>query len=191
DRACLNDLLTRRGRTPTDAYLNSLVERKSQAYQKAIATINPLPIYPGVEDIIFRLRSLQIPLAIVSGAVRTEIQIVLERAGLASHFPIIVAGDDIPTSKPDPTGLLVAVQKLQQKNPTLNLIPANCLVIEDSPAGITAAKNAGMSVVGVANTYPYHMIQRQANWAIDYLTELELDRIRSFFERHNEKMPSA
>jgi beta-phosphoglucomutase-like phosphatase (HAD superfamily) len=43
--------------------------------------------------------------------------------------------------------------------------------------GIQVAKQAGMSVVGVAHTYPYHFMQRQANWAIDHLSELDLDRI--------------
>ena len=191
DRICLQDLLSRRGRAVSDDYLDALVKRKSRAYQEALATIKPLPIYSGVEDIVFRLKASQLPLAIVSGAVRQEIQTVLDRSGLSSHFSVIVAGDDITTSKPDPTGLLLAVQQLQQKHPTLQLDPSNCLVLEDTPAGIEAAKRAGMSVAGVANTYPYHMIQRQANWAVDYLNELELDRVKHFFERHSEASLSA
>ena len=191
DRAAFADLLTSRGRAFTDADLDLLVQRKSKYYQDAIATLTPLPIYPGVEDIIFRFRSLQIPLAIVSGAVRREIKTVLDRAGLTTHFSKIVAGDDTPTSKPDPTGLLMAVEQLNKSFPTLELEPANCLVIEDSPAGIDAAKRAGMTVVGVANTYPYHMIQRQANWTVDYLTELELDRIKYIFEKQTEAALSA
>ena len=38
-----------------------------------------------------------------------------------------------------------------------------------------------MKVVGVANTYPFHMLQRQSNWTVDYLNELELDRIQEFY----------
>ena len=191
DRACLRDLLTSRGRALTEEGLDLLVQRKSKYYQEAIATLKPLPIYVGVEDIIFRLKSFQLPLAVVSGAVREEIEAVLERTGLATHFSTIVAGDDIPTSKPDPAGLLLAVERLNQQFPTLEIEPVNCLVIEDSPAGIEAAKHAGMSVVGVANTYPYHMIQRQANWTVDRLTELELDRIKHFFESYSEAELSA
>ena len=191
DRACFADLLTSRGRAFTDADLDLLVQRKSRYYQDAIATVVPLPIYSGVEDIIFRFRSLQLPLAIVSGAVRNEIQSVLDRAGLATHFSKIVAGDDITVSKPDPTGFLMAMEQLNASFPTLALEPSNCLVLEDTPAGIEAAKRAGMTVVGVANTYPYHMIQRQANWTVDYLTELELDRIKYFFEKQSEAALSA
>lgn len=191
DRACLFDILGSRGRALTDTYLDRLIQRKSQAYLAEISTLNPLPIYPGLEDVIFQFRASQIPLAIVSGAKRQEIEIVLDRSNLATSFDLIVSSDDVKTSKPDPTGFLVALERLQQQYPDLELIPANCLVIEDSPAGIAAAKRAGMSVVGVANTYPYHMIQRQANWTVDYLHELELDRIKRFFEQRTEAFLSA
>jgi beta-phosphoglucomutase-like phosphatase (HAD superfamily) len=61
------------------------------------------------------------------------------------------------------------------------LQPQECLAIEDTPGGIQAAKRAQMQVVGVANTYPFHILQRQANWTVDYLTELELERVQEVF----------
>lgn len=181
DRACFTDLLARRGRAVTDAYLENLIQRKADLYRTELETLNPLPIYPAVADAIYKFKTARLPLALVSGALRQEITLVLDRANLISDFPVIIAGDDITTSKPDPAGYLLAVEKLNEQTPSLNLQPSECLVIEDTPAGITAAKRAGMSVVGVANTYPYHMMQRQANWAVDYLTELELDRIQHVF----------
>lgn len=181
DRACLTDLLTRRGRVVTEAYLDGLIARKSRAYQKQIEAIDKLPVYPGLSDLIFQLRSAQIQMAIVSGAVRSEIELVLSQTGLMQHFAIIVAGDDIKASKPEPDGYLLAVKQLNDRFPQLNLQPHECLAIEDTFAGITAAKRAGMPVVGVANTYPFHMMQRQANWAVDYLSELEVDRIRDVY----------
>ncbi|MGB3638193.1 MAG: HAD family phosphatase, partial [Rivularia sp. (in: cyanobacteria)] len=48
-------------------------------------------------------------------------------------------------------------------------------------AGLQAAKAAGMKVVGVANTYPFHMLQRQSNWTVDYLNELEFERIKELY----------
>ena len=68
----------------------------------------------------------------------------------------------------------MAVERLNQEYPDLQLQPSECLAIEDTPAGIQAAKRAGISVVGVANTYPFHMMQRRANWAVDYLCDLDL-----------------
>ncbi|HEY9625246.1 MAG TPA: HAD family phosphatase [Crinalium sp.] len=181
DRACLNDLLTNRGRVVTDKHLDELVARKSRAYQQQLAEIEKLPIYPGLADFIFQVRSAQIKMAVVSGAVRAEIDLVLERAKLAQHFSTIVSADDITRSKPDPEGYLLAVKRLNQQFPDLNLQPQECLAIEDTFPGLQAAKQAGMQVVGVANTYPFHMMQRRSNWTVDFLSELELDRIKDVF----------
>jgi beta-phosphoglucomutase len=181
DRACLRDLLASRGRVVSEEYLTNLITRKTQAYQQQLAEIDKLPIYPGLTDLIFQIRAAKLPMAIVSGSVRAEIELVLNRIDLAKHFTVIVAGDDISTSKPDPQGYLLAVDRLNQKMPNLQLQPQECLVIEDTPPGIQAAKQAGMQVVGVANSYPFHMMQRQSNWAVDYLSELELDRVQEVY----------
>ena len=80
--------------------------------------------------------------------------------------------------KPAPDGYLLAVERLKELYPNTNLQPSDCLAIEDTPAGIQAAKQAGIAVVGVANTYPFHMLQRQANWTVDYLRDLEIERVQ-------------
>jgi phosphoglycolate phosphatase/beta-phosphoglucomutase len=78
---------------------------------------------------------------------------------------------------------LLAIERLNQHLPELNLKPQECLAIEDTFPGIQAAKRAGISVVGVANSYPFHMLQRQANWAVDYLKDLEIDRVQAVLDR--------
>jgi HAD superfamily hydrolase (TIGR01509 family) len=181
DRACLAELLKRRGRVVTDRYLSELVTRKAQAYQRQLETLSKLPIYPGLEDLIFKIRIAKLPMGVVSGALRCEVELVLNRTQLAQHFTVIVAGDDIKASKPEPDGYLLAVERLNQQHPNLNAQASECLAIEDTPAGIEAAKRAGMQVVGVANTYPFHMLQRQANWTVDYLHDLELDRVQQIY----------
>jgi beta-phosphoglucomutase len=183
DRVCLAELLKRRGRFVTDSYLTTIVARKAQAYQRKLEVMEKLPIYPGVADLIFKIRAAQLPIGVVSGALRCEVELVLNRAELAQHFPVIVAGDDITVSKPEPDGYLLAVEQLNQKYPDLQAKASDCLAIEDTPAGIQAAKKAGMQVVGVANTYPFHMLQRQANWTVDYLNDLELDRVQEIYAR--------
>lgn len=183
DRVCLDQLLARRGRVVNESYLLQLMKRKAQAYQQQLEKIEKLPLYLGLEDFIFQLKAKKLKLAVVSGAMRSEIELVLNRANLAQHFSVIVAGDDITTSKPEPDGYLLAVEHLNQQYADLQLQPWQCLAIEDAPAGIQAAKQAGISVVGVANTYPFHMIQRQANWAVDYLHDLELERIQQIYSQ--------
>lgn len=183
DRACIAELFALRGRFLTEEALNSLIARKAIAYQERLATLKKLPIFIGVEDLIYKLRGAQLKLAVVSGALRSEVELVLNRANMAQYFSAIVAGDDITASKPEPDGYLLAVERLNQQYPELNLTPRDCLAIEDTPAGIQAAQRAGIQVVGIANTYPFHMLQRQADWTVDDLRDVELDRLREFFQR--------
>ena len=181
NRACLVDLLSSRGRVADEKYLAKLEQKKAQGYIEQIQSLEELPLYPGLNDFVLKIRSSDLKLAIVSGAIRQEIELVLEGAQLSEYFPIIVAGDDISTSKPKPEGYLLAVELLKKEYPELNLQANECLAIEDTLAGIQAAKAANINVIGVANTYPFHMLQRQANWTVDYLNELEFERIQKFY----------
>lgn len=188
DRACIGELLSRRGRVPSEKDLDRLLAQKSVAYKAKLDGMAALPSYPGVKELIEKFSEADLKLAVVSGALRSEVELVLDRLNLRQYFPIIVAGDDVTTSKPKPDGYLLAVQQLNQAYPDLALQPENCLAIEDTFAGIQAAKAAGISVVGVAHTYPFHMLQRQANWAIDYLSDLELERVRSIIAGEGEPL---
>jgi HAD superfamily hydrolase (TIGR01509 family) len=183
DRAALKDLLTSRGRFVSDEYLSKLIGKKAQAYRRKIEKLEKLPIYPDIADFIFNLRAAQLVMGVVSGALRSEIEFVLDRAGLRQHFEIVVAGDDLMASKPEPDGYLLAVERLDRLYPDLQLKAADCLAIEDTPAGIRAAQRAGMQVVGVPNTYPFHMLHRQANWTVDYLSDLEIDRVQEAYKQ--------
>ncbi|MGD2181539.1 HAD family phosphatase [Lusitaniella coriacea LEGE 07167] len=180
DRACLTKLLALHGRVVNEATLTQLISLKSRAYHQKLEALETLPIYP-IQEVLMQFQDLGVAMGIVTGAIRSEVEWILERAGLASYFSVLVAGDDIRRSKPDPYGYLLAVERLNQQNSTLNLQPNHCLAIEDTPAGIQAAKKAGMQVVGVANTYPFHMLQRQADWTVDDLSELELERVQTTF----------
>lgn len=177
DRACITELLQRRGRYLTETYLDRLLLGKAKAYQEKINSLETLPIYTGLAEFIDKIRVSGLKMAVVSGAMRSDIELVLERAGLAANFELIVAGDDLTASKPEPDCYLLAVELINQKYPGLNLQPIECLALEDTFAGIESAKKAGMQVAGVTHTYPFHMIQRQANWTVDYFADLELDRV--------------
>jgi len=180
-RAYLQNLLKNRGRVVTEAYMAQLLTRKAQAYVLELEKLEKLPLYSGIEDVIFQIRSRHLKMALVSDALSLEIEMVLTSAKLAEYFPVIVSGDDISSDKPNPEGYLLAVERMNQIYPELNLEPDECLVIENTPAGIQAAKRAQMQVVGVANTYPFQMLHRQANWTIDYLIDLDLQRVQEVF----------
>jgi beta-phosphoglucomutase len=136
------------------AYIEALIERKARYYLVAIN--ERMLLFPGVIDLVHRAAA-KFPLAIASGALRNEIELVLERGGIRECFQVIVASEDVSACKPDPEGYLKALAQLNEMpNESLNdtgIQPGECLVIEDSIAGIEAARRAGMRCAAVANSY--------------------------------------
>jgi HAD superfamily hydrolase (TIGR01509 family) len=181
DRTCIQDLLASRGRVVTPRRLDELIAMKAAAYQQALQQLDPLPLFAGVRSCIARFRAAGLTLAIVSGALRAEIEYVLSQTGLGESIDVLVGAEDVTSSKPSPEGYERAIASLNRRFPSLQLHPQNCLAIEDTWAGIQAAKQAMVPVVGVAHTYPFHMLQRWSNWAIDGLEQLELPRIEAVF----------
>ena len=170
DIAGLRDLFASRGRVLSDVYLNKLIKTKTNAYRQKIEQLAELPLSPHLSEFLIQLKEQNIAIGLVTGALRSEVEYILQRAELAEYFDLIVAGDDLEQSKPDPAPYLLAVKNL-------NLQPSECLAIEDNPVGIEAAKQAKIQVVGIANIYPLHMLQRKANWTVDDFLEIELDRV--------------
>lgn len=183
DRACLKGLLAQRGRTVTEDSLDKMLTKKSAGYQTWLSELDKLPLYPGLDDLIFRCRAANVKMAVVTGSERIQVTSILDRAELSEYFSVIVAGDDVSSdgSKPAPDGYLQAIEKLNRAYPDLGLQVDECIAIEDSFAGIESAKNAAVPVVGVAHSYPNHMLQRRATWVVDYLREIKLDWIGEKF----------
>jgi beta-phosphoglucomutase len=109
------------------------------------------------------------PLAICTGSHRAEVEKVLPYldADMHQYFKEIITIDDVLVGKPDPTGYRLTAQ-------TLNILPEHCLAIEDSPAGIIAAKAAGMTVLAVATSYPKEKLSL-ADHCIASLTDVTLN----------------
>jgi beta-phosphoglucomutase len=95
----------------------------------------------------------QYRLAIASGALRHEIELILEAAGIRKEFRHITSAEDVTHGKPAPDPFLHALNGLNRAHDTPAVQAADCLVIEDSLPGIRAARSAGMKVLAVANTH--------------------------------------
>ena len=182
DRSCLKELLKLRGRSVTDEYLDKLIAKKAIAYRQKLEQLEILPIYPDVVQFIEQMFNNSCKLAVVTGAIGSEVELGLKQGKIGLYFDTIVSGDDISQNKPDPQGYLLAIDSLNKLYPDLNLLPSECLAIEDTFAGLQASKSAGIQAVAIAHTYPFHMLQRRANWTIDRFADLEFDRIDKFFE---------
>ena len=176
DLACLRDILASRGRILPDEYLNKLLQTKARGYRQKVEQFTNLPLAPHLLEFLIQLKEQNIAVGLVTGATRSEVEYVLQKVELAEYFDLIVAGDDLAQSKPEPEPYLLAVKNL-------NLQPGECLAIEDNPVGIEAAKRAKIQVVGISYIYPLHMLQRQANWTVDDFMEIELDRVNYVLSR--------
>ncbi|MFQ5430577.1 MAG: HAD family hydrolase [Phycisphaerae bacterium] len=144
DHEILRRLLAESRRSLSSQDTERLLRMKDAAYARLIAGgIEPIP---GAASLIRRLAD-RWPLAVCSGSKRNEIERILEQAGLLPFFPIIVAAEDVRESKPDPAGYLLALRRLRERSPVLTA--GGCAVIEDSAAGIAAARAAGMRVVAL------------------------------------------
>jgi beta-phosphoglucomutase len=170
DRACLKDILANRGRMLTDEYLDKLLKAKALGYRQKVEEIPEIVFSSTLAPFLTQLKAQNIAIALVTGATRSEVEYVLAKIELAPYFDLLVTGDDLGASKPDPEPYLFALSRL-------NLNPQECLAIENNPVGITAAKRAKIQVVGISNLYPLHMLQRRANWTVDDFLDIELDRV--------------
>jgi len=184
DRACLDRLLSRRGRVTTPEFLDELLAKLTNQYLEQLAEVPRLPIYPGLTDLLYQAKVASFPVAIVTSTARPEVDWVLDHAQLTDNFAVTVTAEDVAVAqeKPDPKGYEIAIARLNDQFPDLALTPQNCLAIEAWYPGIAAAKQAGIPVVGVAHCHPYRMIQRRANWVVDYLNEIDFDWIGSAYQ---------
>jgi beta-phosphoglucomutase-like phosphatase (HAD superfamily) len=177
----LKDLLYSHGRVLEQKYFDNLLERKARAYRENLLQLGSIPSYVGLKELFEEIKSRSIYLGMISGTLTSEANLVLEQLKYREFFDIIVGAEELEEPRPDPKGHLLALEKFN----TLfkeKVTPLDILAIESTPVGIAAAKKANIQVIGVANIYPFHFMQRMANWAVDSLADLELDRLESFFE---------
>jgi HAD superfamily hydrolase (TIGR01509 family) len=179
DRSMLAAVLESEGRSLPAAGLDQLVERKAEAYLKLLEA--GIVLFPGAAELVEHL-SFELPLAINSGARRHEIELTLQRSGLSGCFSVIVSADEVRTGKPDPEGYLTACQRLRESDPRCDdLEPAQCLVIEDAPSGIEAARSAGMVCLAVSHSRPVSDLAR-AHGVFAGLKGLDLERLQRLFQ---------
>lgn len=135
DRECFRFSFSRMGHGEDDGAIAQAIERKNVHYERAIR--DSMRLVPGAGEFIEDAALDGLQLAIVSGALRREIEMVLDLTGLRPHFAEIVAAEDVSACKPDPQGYRRAVA-------ALGLAPGRCVVVEDSLPGLAAARAAGL-----------------------------------------------
>ncbi|MGH7164885.1 MAG: HAD family hydrolase [Nitrospiraceae bacterium] len=175
DKGCFAAVLSAHGKPAPKDRIDALVARKARAYLEHIKC--HLVIFPGVREFV-REAAGRCRLAIASGALRHEIEFILQEAGIRKEFEHITSAEDVTRGKPDPEAYLHALAALNRKRVAgqSGLEAEDCLVIEDSIPGIRAAHAAGMKVLAVANT---HTIQdlHEAEAVCHSLQEINLSEL--------------
>lgn len=131
--------------------LEELIGRKAQSFLDLVAE-EGAPIYRGVAELVAALQTASIPLALCSGAVRSDIAGILAATPFADAFPVQITAEDVAHSKPDPEGYRLAARRLLTNCDVSEL--ATVIAIEDTPTGLASAASAGLTVVAVTNTHP-------------------------------------
>lgn len=143
-------LASDRGIAMSDGRVAGLVARKGIKLQAMLQSGSVL--FPGAVDFV-RAAAAAVPVAIASGALRHEIDEILEHAGVRSLFTVVVAAGDTPVGKPSPAPYLLAFRLLQEHSGA-DLDAKRCVAIEDSQWGLESAVRAGLRCVGVTSSYP-------------------------------------
>lgn len=176
DRACFIRAYSERGISLNHEQLTSLISRKSEYVEPAMR--ENLRLLPGVSEFVHRA-SEHYPLAVASGALRREIELVLKYGGLADCFRVVVSAEDVERSKPHPDPFIKAYRLLSAllEEP---IAPDECLVIEDSIHGVQAARRALMKCLAVTNSYPGEQLT-EADRVVESLADLSLEDVRRMF----------
>lgn len=179
DVGAFDAILRDAGRIADKAFIASLVEAKRPLYRaRAEAS---LPLFAGAAELI-RRRAAVGPVGIVSGALRDEIELGIDALGVRELVLSIVAAEDTRASKPDPHGYQLGIEALSR-----HIAPRDAqraLVIEDSLAGIEAAKAAGLPCIAVGHSYPEaELLAHGADYVVPDLTSLDDATLRALFRR--------
>jgi beta-phosphoglucomutase len=151
-----------------------LVERKNQVFEKLAKTEGKT--IEGVCGFLAMLEQNSVPMAICSGALLTEIELMLDEANLRSFFQTIVSAEHVRKGKPHPEGFLRTLKRLN-KNRKEQISADQCIVIEDSLWGLRAAKAAKMHSIAVTNSYDAEQLQL-AEKIVDKLSDLSMEDLQ-------------
>ncbi len=179
DLTCFKVLLKDFNQPSSQEILDQLCQQKQQLFIEYVQ--GKSVIIPGIPEFLQLLESNQIPRSICSGAVRPEIDVILEHANLAGYFTDIVTAENVTECKPHPEGYFLS---LKQTNELLKLDPPitadDCVVIEDSKWGITSAKAAGMKCIAVQTSYNEEEL-KIADYVVKEIAHIDMKLLNSLF----------
>lgn len=181
DDASVRAVLAKDGKDAPPEKVAALVAAKRAVYGRSLAAgVAPVP---GVVDFLRRAAPTYL-LAVASGAWRDEVGPVLDGLGVRALFRSVVTAEDCPVGKPDPAPFLKAMAALNASVPAPEppITARECLVFEDSPHGVAAARAAGMRCVALTTSHTGEALV-DADLVAQNYRALDLRRMTAFFDR--------
>ena len=133
-----------------ESEVKAISEEKEQRYRDLIR--GKTRAFPGAMELLRVMKKGNYPVALATSAPPENVELVSAQLGLSAYFDVVVCGQDVKESKPSPDIFLRAAEKL-------GVDPGQCVVFEDSPHGVAAAKRGGMKCVAVTNSHPAEALQ--------------------------------
>ncbi len=160
-----DDLIIRRllGPVPDDE-VRAIEDQKEQRYRELVK--GKARVFPGVVPLLTAMKKNNFKTALGTSAPMANVEAVIPELGLVRFFDAIVSGQDVSEGKPSPEIYLLAAERLGAR-------PSQCVVFEDSPHGVEAAKRAGMKCVAVTSSHPSCEFT-SADRVVSSLEELDL-----------------
>ena len=154
--------------------IGGIINKKSKIFE--VLTKTEGRTIEGVHEFLQMLEENKVPMAICSGSLLVEIEVVLEESRLRHFFAEIVSAEQVKKGKPHPEGFLLALQKL---NKTCHppIAAGECIVIEDSHWGLQAGNAAGMHTIAVTNSYDAEQLTI-AEKIVTHLNELTINDLQ-------------
>ncbi len=174
DKAGFRHIFQKHGR-PFDAKTSlRVLTRKREAMLEQIYS-HKYKALPGVEAFVRGIWR-HYPLAIASGSLRDEIELMLEGVSLRDCFSVIVSAEDVTHGKPNVDCYMLALKQLSDKRKT-RFLPSESLVIEDAPGVIKNARAEGFPVMGISTSHPPEKLRAaKANWIVESLDPDEVQK---------------
>jgi len=145
--------------------VSELIEQNHKESFRYLSEVEQIPIMPELVELLEKLQDKKYPMAVASSSTPEIIDLILSRTNLKKYFQVIVSAEEAGKSKPEPDVFLLTAEKLGIK-------PANCLVVEDSPNGIKAAKAARMMCVAYEGSGADPQKQKEADAVIRNYSQL-------------------
>ncbi len=158
----------------SDERIAEMDGRKEALYRKSISA--DFPVMDGARELIRALHEEGFKLAVGSSGPPANVAVTMQGLAREDCFAATVSGMEVTAGKPDPQVFLKAAEKL-------GVAPERCAVIEDAPAGVEAARRAGMAAIAITGTAPREKLAQRAHFVVESLPQLSVEIIARLIRR--------